>query len=50
MISVDVNRLHLAEGTPTVAVGQYDYTLIGDVTERFTPRDFTFQPEQRAGD
>ena len=39
---IDVDRLELAPGAPTTAIDPYDYTLIGDVTDRFTPREFPF--------
>lgn len=42
VIWVDLNRLNLAEGAPTVAIDPYDYTLVGDVTDRFTPRELPF--------
>lgn len=42
VVWVEMNRLNLAEGAPTIAIDPYDDTLIGDVTDRFTPREFPF--------
>ncbi|MCW1959607.1 MAG: linear amide C-N hydrolase [Mycobacterium sp.] len=42
VIWIDLDRLNLGEGAPTVAVDPYDYTLVGDVTERFTAQDIPF--------
>lgn len=42
VIWVDIDRLNLAAGAPSLAIDPYDYTLVGDVTDRFTPREFPF--------
>ena len=39
---IDVDRLVLAPGAPTTAIDPYDYTLMGDVTDRFVARDMPF--------
>ena len=42
VIWVNMDRLNLAAGAPTVAVDPYDYSLVGDVTDRFTARELPF--------
>lgn len=42
VIWMDLDRLNLAEGAPTVAIDPYDYSLTGDVTDRFSPRELPF--------
>lgn len=42
VIWIDLDRLNLADGAPIVAVDPYDYSLVGDVTDRFTPREMPF--------
>ncbi|MCB1265329.1 MAG: linear amide C-N hydrolase [Mycobacterium sp.] len=42
VIWVHMDRLDLAEGSPTLAVDPYDETLVGDVTDRFVPREMPF--------
>lgn len=42
VIWVELDRLNLAAGAPTVAIDPYDYTLVGDVTDRFTAREMPF--------
>ena len=42
VICVELNRLDLAEGAPTMSIDPYDYTLTGDVTNRFKPRELPF--------
>lgn len=42
VIWVEMDRLNLAAGAPTVAVDPYDYSLSGDVTDRFTTREMPF--------
>ena len=42
VIWVQMDLLDLAEGAPTLAVDPYDETLVGDVTDRFEPREMPF--------
>ncbi|MGI9161721.1 MAG: linear amide C-N hydrolase [Mycobacterium sp.] len=42
VIWIDLDRLNLAEGAPTVAVDPYDYALVGDVTDKFAAREIPF--------
>ena len=42
VIWIDMDRLNLAAGAPTVAIDPYDYSLAGDVTDRFAPREMPF--------
>ena len=42
VIWVDMDRLNLAAGAPTVAIDPYDYSLTGDVTDRLTAREMPF--------
>lgn len=42
VIWVQMDRLNLTEGAPALAVDPYDETLVGDVTDRFAPREMAF--------
>lgn len=42
VIWMDLDRLDLDRGAPTVVIDPYDYSLIGDVTDRFAPREMPF--------
>lgn len=42
VIWVDMDRLNLTAGAPTVAIDPYDYSLVGDVTDRFTAKRMPF--------
>lgn len=42
LLWVDLTAVNLDEGAPVVAVDPYDYSLIGDVTARLTPRELAF--------
>ena len=42
VIWIDLDRLDLESGSTTVAIDPYDYSLVGDVTDRFTARDIPF--------
>jgi penicillin V acylase-like amidase (Ntn superfamily) len=42
VIWVQMDRLNLTEGAPALAVDPYDETLVGDVTDRFVPREMAF--------
>lgn len=42
VIWVEMDRLNLSAGAPTLAADPYDYTLVGDVTDRLAPRDMPF--------
>ena len=42
VIWVHMDGLDLAEGSPTLAIDPYDETLIGNVTDRFVPREMVF--------
>jgi penicillin V acylase-like amidase (Ntn superfamily) len=42
LIWVDLDGLNLDAGAPVLALDPYDYSLIGDVTDRLAPRDIVF--------
>ena len=42
VIWIEMDRLQLDVGAPTLAVDPYDYELVGDVTDRFAPREMPF--------
>ncbi len=42
VIWVQMDGLDLTEGAPALAVDPYDETLVGDVTDRFVPREMAF--------
>lgn len=42
VIWADMDRLNLAAGAPTVAIDPYDYSLSGEVTDRFAAREMPF--------
>lgn len=42
VIWMQLDRLNLAEGAPALAIDPYDDTLVGDVTDRFAPREMAF--------
>lgn len=42
VIWIQMDRLDLAEGGPALAIDPYDEALVGDVTERFVPREMPF--------
>ena len=42
VIWVHMDRLDLAPGAPVLAVDPYDESLVGDVTDRFAPRQIAF--------
>ena len=42
VIWIQLDRLNLAEGAPALAVDPYDETLVGDITDRFVPREMAF--------
>ncbi len=42
IIWVEMDRLTVDEGSPALFVDPYDYALVGDVTDRFAPRDIPF--------
>lgn len=42
VIWVQLDRLDLAAGSPSLAVDPYDESLVGDVTDRFAARDIAF--------
>ncbi len=42
VIWVNMDGLNLDEGAPTVIINPYDYSLVGDVTDRFTPGEVPF--------
>ena len=42
VIWVEMDGLTLTEGSPTLAIDPYDASLVGDVTDRFAPREMPF--------
>ena len=42
VIWVNMDGLDLAKGAPVLAIDPYDETLVGDVTDRFAPREMAF--------
>lgn len=42
VIWVDIDGLNLAQGAPAVAIDPYDESLVGNVTDRFVPKEMAF--------